>query len=97
MGRQNLGRVEEKVTSEVPKRRRSTGRDAQGLKSLRRNRSFAPSGLNRFRILPTARAVGFNLAPLRGCLRTRSIAAVNRCATQNQTRSRTAFFVAYFS
>src|SRR6266446_4410433 len=71
MGRQNLGRVEEKVTSEVPKRRRSTGRDAQGLKSLRRNRSFAPSGLNRFRILPTARAVGFNLAPLRGCLRAR--------------------------
>ena len=71
MGRQNLGRVEEKVTSGVLKRRRSTGRDAQGLKSLRRNSSFGPSGLNRFRILPTAGAVGFNLAPLRGCLRAR--------------------------
>jgi hypothetical protein len=69
MGTQSPRRVEERVISRLLKRRRSTGRGPQGLRSLCRNYSFAPSGLNRFRTLPTARAVGCNLAPLRGCLR----------------------------
>ena len=92
MDRQSPRRVDGRVISRLLKRWRSTGRGPQGLKRLCRNCSFAPSGLNRFRTLPTAHAVGCNLAPLRGCLRTRSTAAVNRCATQNQTRLRTELF-----
>jgi len=37
-----------------------------GLKSVRENASFGPSGLNHFPPLPRARALGCTLPPLRG-------------------------------
>jgi len=40
--------------------------DHRGLKSVRENSSFALSGLAVFPLFPTACAVGFILAPLRG-------------------------------
>jgi hypothetical protein len=38
----------------------------QGLQSEHENSSFAPLGLDHFPLVPTALAVGFILAPLRG-------------------------------
>jgi hypothetical protein len=48
MGRQNPGRVEKKVTSGVLKRRRSTGRDAQGAEKSPSQQFFRPFGAKSF-------------------------------------------------
>jgi hypothetical protein len=48
MGRQNLGRVEEKVTSGVLKRRKSTGLDAQGAEKSPSQQFFRPIGAKSF-------------------------------------------------
>jgi hypothetical protein len=48
------------------KQRSGHRRIGSSLRRLCHNYSFAPSGLNQFYPLPTACAVGCNLAPLRG-------------------------------